>query len=586
MRRTQLFISTVLGALSAATLAHAQAIPMDVSGGCPITPATVAGFFVGNTVTLNGVAKPADSTQVLTPNCGFFSWSEQMFLWMLSPAPASYGGGSRIMFSPKFFTVSPKDGTGRRTFEANGSGRPIHMILRATELGPHMLPSLLSRSGHVIEVERAPIGKPNPLVIRLQSGELAPVADVRQTPNGPQFLDAKGRELQVRRLVLPTIKRQTILAPEGKIEAIVPVEEVEHAILARKLIFPGGPIFTDLNGNVIDVEPGQADSGVLLSQNKSLIYYITVVNDLYAYHRTMQGPADIPQTDSTTIVFPMTSADAAAVKTFAATKGHTIVDPEALAIESKSSWIEASAVPNPGDYVEVTATVPTFNKSNPNEWVPNGQKTVKLVMVGMHIVGSTNGHGEMVWGSFEHLGNAPSASYQYTSTSGNKTVPQGSGAGIFTPASFGGTPNQTHASWNTSNGHIIGINPATNSPPAPILPTPVVRVRPFGTDGGNIGLNTQVIAANASVISQLKTGDVRAKYFQLGTTWTIGGASPVPRGTQVNPGIQVGTNQLANATIETFMQAQGSGPGSNCFSCHLFNTVATSHVYGDLKPLP
>ena len=305
-----------------------------------------------------------------------------------------------------------------------------------------------------------------------------------------------------------------------------------------------------------------------------------MVNDLYAYHRTMQGPADIPQTDSTTIVFPMTSADAAAVKTFAATKGHTIVDPEALAIESKSSWIEASAVPNPGDYVEVTATVPTFNKSNPNEWVPNGQKTVKLVMVGMHIVGSTNGHGEMVWGSFEHLGNAPSASYQYTSTSGNKTVPQGSGAGIFTPASFGGTPNQTHASWNTSNGHIIGINPATNSPPAPILPTPVVRVRPFGIDGSNIGLNTQVIAANASVISQLKTGDVRAKYFQLGTTWTIGGASPF------HGGIQVGTNQLANATIETFMQAQGSGPGSNCFSCHLFNTVATSHVYGDLKPLP
>ena len=584
MRRTQLLVSSMLGALAVATFADAQAIPTDSAGGCPITPTQVAAFFVSNTVTLNGVAKPADSTVSLTPNCGFFSWSEQMFLWMLSPAPASYGGGSRIMFSPKFFTVSPKDAAGRRSFEANVPGRPIRMILRTTELGPHMLPSLLSRSGHVIEVLRPVPGTPVPHTIRLQSGALAAVANIRQTPNGVAFLDASGRELQAQKLELPMIRRQTVLAPNGRIEPIVAATEVEHAIQARKFIINGHPIFTDLAGNIIDVEPGQADDGVLLSQNNSLIYYITVVNDLYAYHRTMQGAAAIP--DSTTIVFPMTGADAAAVKTFAATKGHTIVDPQALAIESKSSWIEASAVPNPGDYVQVTATVPTFNKTNPNEWVPNGEKTIKLVLIGMHIVGSTNGHGEMVWGSFEHLGNAPSATYQYASTSGTKTVTQSSSAAIFTPAGFAGTPNLTHASWNTANGHIQGINPTTGSPPAAVLPTAVIRVRPFGMDGSNISFNTQVISANASVITQLKPGDVRAKYFQLGTTWTIGGASPVPTASQPNPGTQVGTNQLANATIETFMQAQGSGSGSNCFSCHLFNTVATSHVYGDLKPLP
>jgi hypothetical protein len=579
MGRNQLFVSSILGALSAATLAQAQTIPTDAAGGCPISPATVASFFVSGTVTLNGVAKPADSTQVLTPNCGFFSWSEQMFLWMLSPAPATYGGSGPIMFSPKFFTVSPKDSTGRRTFEANNPGFPIRMILRTTELGPHMLPSLLSRSGHVIEVQRPVAGRPVPHTIRLQSGALATVTNVRRTAAGLQFFDAAGKPLLARKLVLPTIRRQAVLAPNGVIEHIVPVQAVQHAIQARKFIINGHPIFTDLNGNIIDVEPGQADDGVLLSQNNSLIYYITVVNDLYAYHRTMQGPADIG--DSTTIVFPMTAADAAAVTTFAAGKGHTIVDPEALALESKSSWIEASAVSNPGDYLQVTATVPTFNKSNPDEWVPNGQKTVKLVMVGMHVVGSTNGHGEMVWGSFEHVGNAPNVAYQYSSTSGTKTVPQNtSGSWIFTPSGFGGTPNVTHASWNTGNGHIQGINPGTGSPPAPVASTPVIRMRPFGIDGSNIGLNTQVIAANASVISQLKPGDIRANYFQLGTTWTIGGASPS------SGGVQVGTNQLANATIETFMQAQGSGPGSNCFSCHVFNTVATSHVYGDLKPLP
>ncbi|HMC90862.1 MAG TPA: hypothetical protein VKI45_00240, partial [Allosphingosinicella sp.] len=124
---------------------------------------------------------------------------------------------------------------------------------------------------------------------------------------------------------------------------VLPVAAVKDAIQARKFVLRGIPIFLDNAGNVIDVEPGQADFGVLLSQNGSLVYYITVANDVYAYHRTMQ-PSVIP--NPAALNFPLTAADAAAVSSFAAAHGHTIVDPEALAVESKSSWIEASAVPN------------------------------------------------------------------------------------------------------------------------------------------------------------------------------------------------------------------------------------------------
>lgn len=573
---TKALYMTVAAALCAGA-ASAQAIPMDAQPGpsnCTIAPATVASFFESGTVTLNGVAKPADSTQPLTPNCGFFQWSEQMFLWLTSPAPASYGGHSLVMFSPKFFTVSPADGSGRRTFEPNSSGRLLDFHLRATELGPHMRPALLSRSGHVIEVQRPKPGEVVRPVVRLQNGALARVTAVRRTPTGLQFLGAGARPLVVKRLQLAPIRRPVILQPNGIRRPVVPVRAVNQAIQARKFIISGIPIFTDLAGNVIDVEPGQADNGVLLSQNGSLIYYITVVNDVFAYHRTMQGPAVID--DSTTIVFPMTTADANAVKTFAAGKGHTIVDPQALAIESKSSWVEASAVPNPGDYVQVSATIPTFDTSNPAVWVPNGHKTVKLVMVGIHVVGSTNGHGEMVWGTFEHLGNSPNETYKYNSTGGLKTVTKDtSGSWLFTPSGFGGAPNVTHAQWDEATGDLKGV-PSGSA----VSPTAVIRIRPFGTDGTNASLNTQVINANASVISQLAPGDVRGKYFQLGTTWTIGGASPI------SGGIQVGTNQLANASIETFMQGSVGSAGSNCFSCHLFNTVATSHVYGALKPLP
>ena len=124
-----------------------------------------------------------------------------------------------------------------------------------------------------------------------------------------------------------------------------------------------------------------------------------------------------------------------------------------------------------------------------------------------------------------------------------------------------------NASWNTSNGHLV-----TTSVGTPIQPTPILRMMPWGTNGTNSSLNTQVIGSNASVISQLLGGDVRRNYFQLGTTWTIGGAAP-------NGAYEVGTNLLANSTLETFAQ------GTICFACHQTNKVTVSHLYREAKPL-
>ncbi|MBR0346185.1 MAG: hypothetical protein IJI03_13095, partial [Rudaea sp.] len=124
--KTQIVFCIATLLLGAAAPAVAQTVPTDAAGGCPIPAATVAAFFESGHPSLNGVVKPADSTQVLLPNCGFFQWTEQMFLWLTSPAPSRYGGGSRIMFSPSFYTVSPEDSSTppRRTFVANTPGRP------------------------------------------------------------------------------------------------------------------------------------------------------------------------------------------------------------------------------------------------------------------------------------------------------------------------------------------------------------------------------------------------------------------------------------------------------------------------------
>lgn len=44
--------------------------------------------------------------------------------------------------------------------------------------------------------------------------------------------------------------------------------------------------FIDIEGNEIDVELGQATDDVLMAQTGSLVYYLTLVNDVYAYFLT------------------------------------------------------------------------------------------------------------------------------------------------------------------------------------------------------------------------------------------------------------------------------------------------------------
>jgi hypothetical protein len=115
-----------------------------------------------------------------------------------------------------------------------------------------------------------------------------------------------------------------------------------------------------------------------------------------------------------------------------------------------------------------------------------------------------------------------------------------------------------------------------------------VDVSPNPVDVTATASNTEIISINNSVSGQMISPDVRKNYFMTGSTWTIGGASPIPQPCGVTPGCEVGTSQLANTTMETFQQgpdntaAHGS---SNCFTCHVSNTTSVSHIFNPLKPL-
>jgi hypothetical protein len=112
-------------ALWAAACSPGSKVPADVANvpTCSVPPDTVKGWFKSGSIKLDGEVTPADSIAFTdNPNCDFYVWTERMFLWLTSPAPASYGGGGRIFASPAFFDVSPEGPGHVRTLIAHKVG--------------------------------------------------------------------------------------------------------------------------------------------------------------------------------------------------------------------------------------------------------------------------------------------------------------------------------------------------------------------------------------------------------------------------------------------------------------------------------
>lgn len=566
----------VLAACPGPKVVDPLTLPNDAQATCVVSGTEFATWFQSGSVTLNGVVNPADSVHFSNnPNCDFYKWSKQMFLWLTSPAPPTYGGGGgRIFDSPAFFDVSPPASDGSRTFLPHTPGVLRNFSLRAAQVGPRGLQVIFDKSGKMLQVQ--PAEKGAKLQVRDAAGQLVEVAHARREKEGRLvLLDPAGKQIEVR----PAQSAQ-------------PGPQVREADLltVRKFMIDGLPIFIDPTLSVIDTEQGQADDAVLESQNGSLVYYVTIVNDVYAYFATGAKDGGITPTPTQ---FPTSQADLNKIVTFATAHGKTFPDPNALAVEVKSSWVEAAGLPNLGSYITMTATIPTYDKTNPNQWVPNGQKTVQLALVGIHVVGSTVGHPEMIWATFEHFANSPRAGYSYVNTSGS-TVPvtqNTSAAWLFSTNGSGGPFNQAHMSFSSPN--IVSVSPFS------ISPSDTIRWKPFGgatdispnpLDPSTAASNTEIISINNAVSGLIASGDIRNNYVMGGATWTIGGASPSPafsNPTPGNPGNQVGTSQLANTTMETYQQgsnAQATG-GSNCFSCHGSNSTGVSHVFNALKPL-
>lgn len=556
-------------------------LPQDVLPSCTLTVSAFNKWFASDTAKVNGLVLPANS--VAFPhqnNCDFYQWSENMFLWITSPNTAGkYGSGGTVLESPVFYDVQPSppsDTSGSRRLVPHTAGGIISMTSHIAKNGPNRLPVVIDTKGRMLEVEVAKPTANAKAMVKNTAGAAVEVAKVS--------LDSKGA------FVFADKTGKVIEHPKAIIH-----HKFNSKFIVQEFSAGGKSVFLDADGNQVQTEAGQATGNVLMTRNHSLVYYLTMVNDVYAYF--------VSGFQSTATEFPTTKAALDSILAYAkANKLPPPPDSNALAMELKTSWVEASTLPNPQDYVTIMATIPTYDTTSNTKWVPisNGQKTVKMALVGMHVVGSVAGHPEMIWATFEHNGNTPNAAYQYI-TAGKvvKTVAQDTGkAWLFSSnaadtavnhsnmsnvilPSFASTYDTIHA----TTGHTIS-------------PSNTLAVYPWGTVAGSVpnqqdtsssASNSEIISLNNNIRHLFPGGDVRLNYLLIGASWTNGGAPPngtVYSATNTAPGAAIGTSCLANTTMETDFQSSIH----TCFFCHS-NSPATlnpgdiSHIFSSIIPL-
>ena len=568
----------VLAALAATACTPGSQIPNDAAApaACIVDGTTFAGWFKNGNIETDGEVLPADSLHFQTlngPVCDFYAWSEQMFLWLNSPTPASYGGGGgRIFNSPAFFAVSTPDissGHIVRTLIANLPGSNHLAFLRDSQVGANGFPILRDKSGKFFELAPTPLGPSGRQMIQDRSGKLVEVDRATLGPGGVAvFFDKSGQAIALPTSAAPSAQRSAV----GAIAAVV----------VHKFTFGHNTIIVDPIGNTVDIEQGQAGGDVLMAQNLSPVYYTIAVNDIYAYFETglqATGPFAIPNSPNKT--FPTDQAGLDEITNFATHHDSSLTFPDtrALTVEVKAAWVEAVNLPPGCSYITMQASIPTYTPGS-TQWTNNGQRTATLALVGMHVVGSVANHNEMIWATFEHVCNAPNAGYSYDSQfNGTKTGPVGTGPWLFSASDAPIPFNQPHMHYTDT-----AVPPTIDAYPSfTISPSDTKRMMPWGFPGSSSANNSGVLAINYAVRSQLPTDDARVNYIMTGATWTKGGVgAPV-----------FGAPSLENTTMETYQQSTDgtTDPGGNCFSCHNGAPLGDSsgnglsHIFGVLKPL-
>ena len=554
-------------------------LPKDVLAKCTVGADTFKTWFADSTPTENGKITNANSvTFPSVNNCSFYQWSEQMFLWLVSPDKGGkYTPGNTVLESPLFYDVTAADAAGNQVMIRHVPGTSINVAGIIKEVGPDGLLLVTDDKGNDFEVEAPKPKAPAMVMGAIANGAERSLAVAHIAPGSDAlhhiFKDQSGKIIEHPKAQVRNIRHQEPILEEIKAD--------------------GQEVFIDTAGNEHTILIGQATNHVLIAaQNNSLVYYAIMVNDVYAYYLTAFKKNRPFTRDS---VFPTTAAARDSICAYAREMGAgALPDSDALAMELKLSLVETTGLKNPETYITINANVPIYDTTNKNNWVPTGKtRPTKLAIIGIHVVGSVSTHPEMAWATFEHKNNAPNGSYDYLTSKGDTVhVTADTGSGWLLCSSSSDQPyNKPHMKVNGDS--IVSLPGFTISASSTNL------VFPFGSMIGDItnpenrssaASNSEVIGINNSVIGQLVGNDLRKNYILIGATWTSHGANPSGASFSVKdstPGVAIGTNMLANSTMETYFQK----PGRSCFFCHNGPTLSPenenglSHIFSYILPL-
>jgi hypothetical protein len=271
--------------------------------------------------------------------------------------------------------------------------------------------------------------------------------------------------------------------------------------------------------------------GVLVDQNGRAVYYATHMDMIYfPFTQEFFGPTNYAKA-APTLPYPI---------------GATVY---------KTSWRVLATGENPAGTYTTTATIELLESDGNGGLKTNGQTQadVRVALVGVHVVGVIKDHPEFAWGSFEQINNAPDLPPNLTPKSTDPVSQQS-----FTFYKAGTPANQSNVqpSAMTIDVPTQKISPITNvfRQFAYGGATPASRV----TDIQQVNTNFQAKIPQESS----KIDPVFANYKLIGTVWML--ANTLKPGDGNMDSEAIGSVDLANATLETFVQGQGV----NCFSCH------------------
>jgi hypothetical protein len=209
----------------------------------------------------------------------------------------------------------------------------------------------------------------------------------------------------------------------------------------------------------------------------------------------------------------------------------------------------------------------------------------QLALVGVHVVGSTKDHPEMIWATFESRYNAPGNSYEYTIESdssdntselkvtgvvnefkptwNNELIPVDDDWLLYAPKGLKSRANREKMTLETTTESTAQAIVATDN--QKISRSDAYRTHPWGSRDGDIENNTNIVSLDQNILAQLNKDDVRRNYALIGATWTKDGSIPTK---MPDSNIQ-GSALVSNMTMETYTQDTLQPINKQgCFGCH------------------